>query len=337
MRTMFSKITGNQRAFTLVELLVVIGVIAMLISMLLPVLSAARRQAAMIKCSANLRQIGIAAQMYSNEFNNSTLPMVLYANGHDGTDPSGGDWAYSDLWFVTLVAKGYLPKPMFATFDASTPPKPTPNNLLSYGSVFVCPSTPQNNAGSGSANYTKSSTETGVLQPDGFYVGHFIDAPSYVTAPPAKNSTSFTVCTSYAINGDASNAKSSATRSPAPCGGCGDLFYPPYKLNQLKHASSLVFIFDGMGANVGKNFAFRIYNRHGNCHQTSYASAQSTGLTNVLFFDGHVESLPRPSLPWYVNSFLEIGFTDATVTGLQNYNKAAVPGGFTYPYWRVDQ
>jgi prepilin-type N-terminal cleavage/methylation domain-containing protein/prepilin-type processing-associated H-X9-DG protein len=57
----------SRRAFTLVELLVVIGIIALLVAILLPALNKARQQALLVNCAANLKSIGQAAYTYTVE------------------------------------------------------------------------------------------------------------------------------------------------------------------------------------------------------------------------------------------------------------------------------
>jgi prepilin-type N-terminal cleavage/methylation domain-containing protein/prepilin-type processing-associated H-X9-DG protein len=70
--------------FTLVELLVVVGIIAVLISILLPSLGKARSTALSASCLSNLRQIGVAYRMYA-ERNNGFLPYVRYPDWEAST------------------------------------------------------------------------------------------------------------------------------------------------------------------------------------------------------------------------------------------------------------
>jgi prepilin-type N-terminal cleavage/methylation domain-containing protein/prepilin-type processing-associated H-X9-DG protein len=74
---MSKHVRNSRKGFTLVELLVVIGIIALLISILLPSLNRARETANRVKCGSNMRQIGQAIMLYANE-NKGNYPRTRY-------------------------------------------------------------------------------------------------------------------------------------------------------------------------------------------------------------------------------------------------------------------
>ena len=117
-----SKIQPKRLAFTLVELLVVIAIVAMLVGLILPALGRAKTLAQRAKCTGNLRQLGLAAQMY---WDDSSGKAFLYRGGAT----NGGDV----FWFGWLARGAEGQRSFDPSMGALFP-------YLSGRGVELCPS-----------------------------------------------------------------------------------------------------------------------------------------------------------------------------------------------------
>lgn len=250
---------SSRRAFTLVELLVVIGIIALLISILLPSLQRAREQGNTIKCLSNLRQLGSAIQMYAAENKGALIPCDVRGPASSTT---------VDSWATLLVGYRYIAYPDLVD----------PNNPPDFDSVFRCPSGTTDMRGT-------SGTGTGV--PDSrkdvrgagptVYTSNFIMPGKRVWSWYAPNATSGNDLTIPLVRVVSDGWTPTSTNQVAA----------PRKMGSIRNGAEVVIFFDGIGSvNMQTQNANRLNARHGDRKQT-----------NCLMLDGHAETFATETLP----------------------------------------
>lgn len=263
----------RRRGFTLVELLVVIGIIAVLISILVPALNRARREAKRVQCLSNLRQLGLGFALYAHQYDDSLVPSIYWKG-------TGINQKNDDSWAIVLVATQCVPNPHISA------------NSSPYASgIFVCPEVAE----------MMSTTNIPGLATFGLNVDGFDRRQSNWMRP------GLIVDSAYCINGSVNPAPTASPDIYMPTSAI--LTGPPVKstlrkLSAIPHPADMIILLDGQEWNPqnGAAGAERITGaRHGIFDPNNFFN---TGVTNVLCLDGHAESVNRVDLPQQPSDWL---------------------------------
>jgi prepilin-type N-terminal cleavage/methylation domain-containing protein/prepilin-type processing-associated H-X9-DG protein len=320
------------RAFTLVELLVVIGIIAVLVGILLPVLAGARRSAETAQCLSNLRQIGQGFAMYNSEHLGWVIPAFTRQR------PSFGGRG-EETWATILVVKKYIrgstDQMDFVGTGGSPPGEDAWDSAGSAGNtVFRCPSgsNVQNTVGN-SAQWIPTSKQDDrnawFWRRQSLLHGGGANAENQGTAP--------IVDVWYAYNGVlptgdemddgiAQDAFPMRTFGHYRSNGNGKkkgeiVGGPMIKVSKIKKSGEVVMLFDGIQAHDYDTN--RISARHG----------RKKTQTNMLFADGHCETVPSSQLP---NGGASSGSAWAGTKSTSDLREAQYLK-HSFPKWRLDQ
>ncbi|MDB5327852.1 MAG: hypothetical protein JWM57_3421 [Phycisphaerales bacterium] len=253
----------RDRGFTLVELLVVIGIIALLISILLPSLNRAREAAATVKCLSNLKQFGNALSLYAIDSKGYMVPSSW---------KFPGDTNDREYWGTILVNARYLRIPAIA---GSTTGNTSLDTSADASSVFRCPSGTDLRFGATGSPVTPTSysTDQGRMFTRQFSVSTSVRVDTWYTInswPQAASATTAGVKSAF-IRWPFTQVPGLVATAPQSL----------HKLAEFKNPSGLVFIADGL--NTLDQNPYKLSARH-----------NGRKYVNALFADGHCQSLRAP-------------------------------------------
>jgi len=317
----------SNAGFTLVELLVVIGIIAILIATLLPVLAGARRAAETAKCLANLRQIGQGMATYTSEHLGWGIPGFIRQRPNFG---GRGE----ETWATILVVKKYLRGADQIDFVGAGGSPPGEDAWDSDGSagqtVFRCP------AGTNQVNDVTADIPTTKIDDRNAWFWRrqsLLDGgvnASRGVAPIVDNW--------YAMNGvmPTGGQMDNGTgqdvwpmrtfgyyRTAGNGKKAGEIVGGPLiKVGKIKKAGEMAMIFDG------------IQMHDFNTNKISARHGRGRTITNFLFADGHAESLPSKSLP---TGGAAATWNPGTNSATSDLRSADTLQKTPFPKWRLDQ